>query len=86
MRQRFNTRAICSSDNYQQSKKAHIAMLNAKHSCFSLVAVSEGTNGEKSDKAIPFAPKYKIIKVFGKEVRVTLDEYNTHCKSYVQGI
>lgn len=82
MRKRFNTRAICSSDNYQESKKAHLAMLNAKHSNFSFIATSDTISVEPTAKVITFKPKYRTIKVFGKEMRVTAEEYNTYCSEY----
>lgn len=82
MRKRFNTRAVCSSDNYQESKKAHLAMLNVKHSNFNFIAVSDTTSVEPTAKLVTFKPKYKTIKVFGKKIRVTTEEYNNYCKEY----
>lgn len=82
MRKRINRAAICSSDNYRTSKKLHMEMLEEKHSHFCGIAVS----GEISidvpiikDNVI--TPKFKTIKVFGKDMRVTIEEYNEHCKS-----
>ena len=81
MRKRFNRAAICSSDNYKGSRKAHIEYLKERHSHFSGLAVS----GEPSIdvpviRGNAFTPKFKTIKVFGKDMTVTIDEYNTYCK------
>lgn len=82
MRKRFNTNCICSSENYRASKKLHIDMLKEKHSHFCMMTVS----GEISIDIPAKHPKFKTIKVFGKDMQVTVDEYNTHCKDYVQNI
>ena len=82
MRKRFNTNCICSSENYRASKKLHIDMLKEKHSHFCMMTVS----GEISINVPAKHPKFKTIKVFGKDMQVTVDEYNIHCKDYVQNI
>lgn len=74
MRKRVNRAAICSSENYVGSKKLHRQMLEEKHKSFCFVITNTA------------APKHKTIKVFGKDMQVTVDEYNTHCKDYVQNI
>lgn len=81
MRKKFNRAAICSSDHYKESRKAHIEYLKERHSHFCGIAVS----GELSidvpvirDNA--FTQRFKTIKVFGKDMTVTIDEYNTYCK------
>ncbi len=79
MRQRFNRNAICSSDNYRASRKAHLDSLQEKHNHFSFIGVSgeiaidvpNVSNGK-------FQPKFKTIRIFGKEMRLTIEEYNTH--------
>lgn len=82
MRKRVNRRAICSSENYELSKKLHLDFLKEKHSHFKDIRVS----GELSidipvikDNVI--TPRFKTIRVFGKDMTITIDEYNTHCKS-----
>ena len=80
-RKRINRLAICSSDNYHNSKKLHSDYLQEKHSHFCGVTVS----GEiKIDTPIvkgnTITPKFKTFRTFGKEMRVTIDEYNTYCK------
>lgn len=82
MRNRINRRAICSSDNYQKSKRLHLEMLEEKHSHFKTITV----NGELSVdvpvvKGNRITPKFKTIRVFGHNMRVSIEEYNTHCKS-----
>lgn len=81
MRKRINKAAICSSDNYKQSRKLHIEFLKERHSHFNEFKVS----GEISiDVPVArdgkFTPRYRTIKVFGKEMTITIDEYNIHCK------
>lgn len=84
MRKRFNRAAICSvngnSGSYEASHKSHLLMLQEKHQHFCNMLVS----GEISIDAPIISegtiqPKFKTIKVFGKEMRVTIEEYNTHC-------
>lgn len=82
MRKKINRNAICSSDKYEASKKAHIDMLEERHSHFSNMIIS----GEISidvpifkDNAV--TPKFKTIRIFGRNIKVSIDEYNTHCKN-----
>ena len=72
MRKRINTNAICSSDNYMASKKAHQNMLREKHKDFSFMSTQISST--------PYISKYKTIRVFGKEMIVTREEYLEHCK------
>lgn len=81
MRKRINIAAVCSSDNYSTSKKIHLSMLEEKHSHFKSMTV----NGEIAIdvpvlKGEMITPKFKTIRVFGKNMRVSIEEYNTHCK------
>lgn len=77
MRKRVNKNAVCSSDNYRASKKLHIDMLKEKHSHFCMMIVS----GEISIDVPAKHPKFKTIKVFGKDIRVSIEDYNNHCKA-----
>lgn len=70
MRKRFNPNALCSSDNYKASKKAHKAFISERHSHFTGIAVSG---------KITIRQDSKVIRVFGKNLRITIDEYNEHC-------
>lgn len=79
MRKRINKSAICSSENYRASKRIHLDYLQERHSHFCMMMVS----GEISIDAPAKHPKFKTIRVFGKDMQVTIDEYNTHCKGYV---
>ena len=81
MRKRINKAAVCSSENYSTSKRLHLSMLEEKHSHFKSMTVNGEIaidvpvlNGEM------ITPKFKTIRVFGKNMKVTIDEYNTHCK------
>lgn len=80
-RKKFNRLAIASSDNYKESKRLHKLMLDEKHSHFSYLSIS----GEVSiDQPIirngKPVQRYKTIRIFGKDMRLTIEEYNTHCK------
>lgn len=83
MRKRINRAAVCSSDNYSTSKKLHLSMLEEKHSHFKSMTV----NGEividvPVLKGEMITPKFKTIRVFGKNMRVSIEEYNTYCKEF----
>ena len=79
MRQRFNRQAICSSDNYRASKRALLDFLKEQHEHFSFIAVSgEIALDVPTIKDGKFQPKFKTIKIFGKEMRLTIEEYNTY--------
>ena len=67
MRKRMNLRAICSSDHYVASKKAHRQMLQENHdsnSCFFASVLS------KYD-GIDIKPHYTEVKVFGKWISLS---------------
>ena len=79
MRQRFNRNAICSSDNYRASRKAHLDFLQEKHNHFCGIMVSGEVQIDVpnvENKGIQ--PKFKTITIWGKQMRVTIEEYNTH--------
>ena len=79
MRQRFNRQAICSSDNYRASKKAHLDFLNEQHEHFSFLSVSgEIALDVPTVNNGKFQPKFKTVRIFGKEMRLTIEEYNTY--------
>ena len=79
MRQRFNRQAICSSDNYRASRRAHLDLLNEQHEHFSFLSVSgEIALDVPTVSDGKFQPKFKTIRIFGKEMRLTIEEYNTH--------
>ena len=81
MRKRINRAAICSSENYKASKRLHLDYLNDKHQHFKEFTI----NGELAiDQPIikdgNILPRFKTIRVFGKDMKVTIEEYNAHCK------
>lgn len=83
MRKRFNRNAICSvngnSGSYEFTHKAHKNMLQEKHEHFSFLQVSgEIAFDMPSVSDGKFQPKFKTIRIFGKEMRLTIEEYNTH--------
>ena len=80
MRPRINRSALCSSENYKASRKAHLQMLQEKHSHFCGLLVSGEIKVDvpvvNQDNTI--SPKFKTITIFGKEMTLTIEEYNTH--------
>ena len=79
MRKRFNRQAICSSDNYKVSKRAHLDFLNEQHEHFSFLSVSgEIALDVPTVNNGKFQPKFKTVRIFGKEMRLTIEEYNTY--------
>lgn len=79
MRKRFNRGAICSSENYRASKAAHLSMLKERHDHFCGLMVSgEITFDMPIVNDGKFEPKFRTITIFGKEMRITSEEYNTH--------
>ena len=74
MRKRINRAAVCSSENYSISKKLHLRMLEERHSHFKSMTV----NGEIAIdvpvlKGEMITPKFKTIRVFGKNMRVSIE-------------
>ena len=79
MRRRINRGAVCSSENYSASKKAHLDFLREKHDHFCGFMVSgEIALDVPAVENGKFQPKFKTIKIFGKEMRLTIEEFNTH--------
>jgi len=81
-RKRFNRVAICSSDDYKKSRRIHQIFLEERHSHFNEMVV----NGDISIdvpviKKNRVSNRFKTIRVFGRNMKVSIDEYNTHCKS-----
>ena len=81
MRKRIKRNAICSSDNYRTSKKIHYEYLKEKHSHFCGLYISgEISIDTPVIKDNTFTPKFKTIRIWGKDMRVSIEEYNTYCK------
>ena len=79
MRQRFNRGAVCSSVNYSASRKAHLDFLKEKHDHFcGLIVSGEIALDVPSVNDGKFRPKFKTIRIFGKEMKLTIEEFNTH--------
>ena len=79
MRRRFNRNAVCSSENYSASRNAHLSFLRERHSHFSGFMVSgEIAFDMPTVDDGKFQPKFRTIRIFGKEMRITSEEYNTH--------
>ena len=63
-RHRVNPNAICSSENYKQSKKLHMDMLKRNHEVFMEMVMKEEI----------VIKRQAYIRVFGKLVAITPDE------------
>lgn len=76
MRKRINTAAICSSDNYEVSRRLHLESVINNHSTFIGMAVSRTA---KDYNGISFERNAVVtVKVFGKAVKVSQKEYEEH--------
>ena len=78
MRKRINKAAICSSENYEASRKLHIETLINNHQSFSGMAVSRTANDYNGINFHRDSGNYVTVKVFGKPIRITKEEYNEH--------
>ena len=82
MRRRFNRSAICSVDgnsgSYETSRKAHKSMLQERHTHFCGLVVSGELQIDvpKLENGV-VQPKFKTLRIWGKDIRVTVEEYNT---------
>lgn len=78
-RKKFNRLAIASSDDYQRSRKMHQIMLDERHQHFSFLSISGEIKADlpiiKEGKVLP---RYKTVRIFGKDMRVTIEEYREH--------
>lgn len=81
-RKRVDRAALCSSDNYRESRKLHMDFLKERHSHFKEMEVSGRISFDvpiiKDGK---LTSRFKTIRVFGKEIRLTIEEYTIHCAS-----
>ena len=79
MRKKINRQAICSSDNYKASRRAHLDFLREQHDHFSFLTVSgELTFDVPTVENSIIQPRFKTVKILGKEMKLTIEEYNTH--------
>lgn len=79
MRKTFNRRAICSSDNYKASRQAHLDFLKEQHEHFTGFMFSGEMQVDipKVNSKGVVLPKFKTLRIWGKDIRVTVEEYNT---------
>ena len=63
-RYRINSNAVCSSKNYEQSKKLHMDMLKRNHKVFMEMVIKEEI----------VIKKQAYIKVFGNLIAITPSE------------
>lgn len=81
MRPRINKRAICSSNNYPESKVLHIEHLIDNHCTFAHISRAEVTVKAKELAALHgFKPQYVTVKVMGREQRVSIEIYEKYYK------
>ena len=79
MRKRINRNAVCSSENYTASKHAHFDMLKEKHSHFCGFMISGELKIDVPKVTLDgkIESKFKTLRIWGKDIRVTIEEYNT---------
>ena len=81
MRKRINKRAICSSENYKESKLLHMEMLIDNHCTFGNISKAEITmKAEELVSLSGYKPQYVIVKVMGREKRVSMEIYEKYYK------
>ena len=81
MRKRINKRAICSSNHYKESKLLHMEMLIDNHCTFGNISKTEVTVKAEELAALgSYKPQYVIVKVMGREKRVSMETYEKHYK------
>ena len=81
MRKRINKRAICSSDHYKESKLLHMEMLIDNHCTFGNTSKAEVTvKAEELVTLGSYKPQYVIVKVLGREKRVSIETYEKYYK------
>ena len=68
-RQRIKLNAVCSSENYRESKKINLH-------------IQEKMQTKHTHKVKETTISYKTIKVFGKEIKITITEYYEHCQGF----
>ena len=85
MRPRFNRNAICSSQNYKASRKAHLRMLQERHEHFDFISITSHGDETEVSLDVPrinsegrFDSGFRTVRIFGKEIRLTSEEYKTH--------
>ena len=81
MRKRINKRAICSSNHYKESKLLHMEMLIDNHCTFGNISKAEVTvKAEELAALNNYKPQYVIVKVMGREKRVSIEIYEKYYK------
>lgn len=69
-RKRINCNAICSSDNYKVSRKAHLAMLKENHDAFVLSQYAKDVERDIQQNKENICLTPARVKAIYKEVRV----------------
>ena len=72
MRPRINAKAICSSKDSSLSKRVHLKYLKEVHSDY--------ISGKMDFSEENYSPRYKYITVWGKRIKLTLEEYNNYTR------
>lgn len=79
MRKRINRNAICSSDNYKASRKAHLEMLKEHHKSFNVSMLSKSdtidSEGLSIKRQIALDNRKVKVSVFGKICTITMKEF-----------
>lgn len=79
MRKRFNLGRICSSDNYRLSRKIHLREVEKGHQAFCAMMIS----GELQ-LDVPKADDsgFRTYTIKGKQMRLTVEEYNWYKQNF----
>lgn len=80
MRRRINVAAVCSSDNYIFSKRAHVAFLQRAHERF--ISLIESGELELVETTVEIKPSFVIIMVLGREMKLSYEDYLSHCPEF----
>lgn len=72
MRPRINLNAVCSSKDYSITRKAHLNHIKEVHESF--------VSGKMDFSEENYSPRYKYITVWGKRIKLTLEEYENYTR------
>lgn len=75
MRKRINRAAVCSSENYEVSRRLHLESVINSHNTFTGMAVAREAKDYNGINYEALTDKYVTVKVFGKPIKVTKKEY-----------
>lgn len=79
MRKRFKRDAVCSSKDYRATRKSHLDYLKESHNAFvAMVHSGDIVIDVEPVENSKITVKFKTVRVFGKEIKITIEEFNLH--------